>query len=270
MKLQEIDEAQVTRSIIQSAMEELLSLVEVDVAVVVVGGGGDPSGLVAGRYLAKEGLSTLILERRLSFGGGMGGGGMLLPKVLVQTPADKILREINVKLHELEEELYIVDTAEMIAKLASLAIDAGAKIILGITVEDLVYRGDRVAGVVTQWTAVQMSGLHVDPLAFKAKAVVDCTGHEAEVLKVASRKIPELKITVPGEKSMWTSMAERSTVEKTGEVAPGLFAAGMVVAALHQTPRMGPIFSGTLLSGKKVAELIAQRIERTVNPRFKS
>jgi len=33
---------------------------------------------------------------------------------------------------------------------------------------------------------------------------------------------------------------------------------------------MGPIFSGTLLSGKKVAELIAQRIERTVNPRFKS
>ena len=53
---------------------------------------------------------------------------------------------------------------------------------------------------------------------------------------------------------------EQLTVENTKEVCPGLFAAGMAVAALHQTPRMGPIFGGMLLSGAKVAHLVARKV----------
>jgi len=105
-----------------------------------------------------------------------------------------------------------------------------------------------------------MSGIHVDPLGVKAKAVIDCTGHDAEVLAVASRKIPELELFIPGEKSMWVSQAEKLTVENTGEVCPGLYVAGMAVSTLHQTPRMGPIFGGMLLSGAKVAQLVATKI----------
>jgi thiamine thiazole synthase len=105
-----------------------------------------------------------------------------------------------------------------------------------------------------------MSGIHVDPLGVKAKAIIDCTGHDAEVLSVASRKIPELNLFIQGEKSMWSSEAEKLTVEKTGEVCPGLYAAGMSVAALHNTPRMGPIFGGMLLSGRKVAQLIIEKL----------
>ncbi len=60
---------------------------------------------------------------------------------------------------------------------------------------------------------------------------------------------------------MWVDMAERSTVKKTGEVCPGLYAAGMAVAALYQTPRMGPLFGGMLLSGRKVAELLIKKIK---------
>jgi thiamine thiazole synthase len=36
-----------------------------------------------------------------------------------------------------------------------------------------------------------------------------------------------------------------------------MYAAGMVCNAIYGAPRMGPIFGGMLLSGRKVAQLIA-------------
>lgn len=257
-KIKEVDESTISRAIIRKAAEDWVNITETDVIVA----GAGPSGLTAAMYLAKAGLKTVVFERKLSFGGGIGGGGMQFHKLVVQSPADKILREVGCNLEKLEDGVYIVDTAAMIAKLAAGAIDAGAKIILGVVVNDLVYRGSppQITGVVVQWTSVMMSKLHVDPLAVKAKAVIDCTGHDAEVLEVASKKFPELNIKVPGEKAMWASRAEQLTVENTKEVCPGLFAAGMAVAALHQTPRMGPIFGGMLLSGVKVAQLVAKKI----------
>ncbi|TDA37601.1 MAG: ribose 1,5-bisphosphate isomerase, partial [Candidatus Methanomethylicota archaeon] len=47
----------------------------------------------------------------------------------------------------------------------------------------------------------------------------------------------------------------------TREIVPGLFAAGMAVAAIDKTPRMGPIFGGMLLSGEKVAQLVIEKIK---------
>ena len=257
-KIKEVDESTISRTIIQKAAEDWINITETDVIVA----GAGPSGLTAARYLAKAGLKTVVFERRLSFGGGIGGGGMQFHKVVVQAPADKILREIGCSLETLEDGVYVVDTAAMIAKLATGAIDAGAKVVFGVFVNDLIYRDSplQITGVVIQWTSVKMSGLHVDPIAVRTKAVVDCTGHDAEVLVVASKKIPELHIIVPGEGSMWASRAEQLTVENTMEVCPGLFAGGMAVAALHQTPRMGPIFGGMLLSGAKVAQLIARKL----------
>ena len=257
-KIKEVDESTISRAIIQKAAEDWVSITQTDVIVA----GAGPSGLTAARYLAKAGLKTVIFERRLSFGGGIGGGGMQFHKVVVQSPADRILREISCSLEKLQEGVYIVDSAAMIAKLAAGAIDAGAKVVFGVFVNDLIYRDSplQIGGAVIQWTSVKLSGLHVDPLAVKAKAVVDCTGHDAEVLVVASKKIPELHITVAGEGAMWASRAEQLTVENTMEVCPGLFAGGMAVAALHQTPRMGPIFGGMLLSGAKVAQLVARKL----------
>jgi len=255
-KLWKIEEDKITKAIIKKAAEDWLNIANVDVVVV----GAGPSGLTAARYLSKAGLKTVIFERRLSFGGGIGGGGMTFHRVAIQKPADNLLREIGCKLEEVEEGLYVTTPAAMIAKLANAAIDAGAEIIFGVTVEDVIYRTQplRIAGVVLQWTSILMAGLHVDPLGVKAKAVVDCTGHDAEVLSIVSKKIPELKVEVPGEKAMWAQEAERETVENTGRVCPGLYVAGMAVAALRNTPRMGPVFGGMLLSGKKVAEAIIE------------
>jgi len=266
--MERIDEATITRTIMERATRDWIEFSETDVVVV----GAGPSGLTASIYLAKAGLKTVLFERKLSFGGGIGGGGMLFHKLVVQPPADEILRDMGCPLEKVQENLSVADTSAAIAKLTSNAIDAGAKIVLGVTVEDVIFRGGetpQIVGVVVQWTSVGMSGLHVDPLGVKAKAVVDCTEHDAEVLAVVSRKIPELKLSVKGEKSMWTVEAEKLTVDKTGEVCPGLYVAGMAVASLYQTPRMGPIFGGMLLSGKKVAELIVEKLGKNkpaVNP----
>lgn len=116
------------------------------------------------------------------------------------------------KLKELGVGVYAVSTAELIAKLASGAIDAGAEVMLGTLVEDVVYRKingrARVAGVVIQWTAVALSGLHVDPLGVMAKAVVNATGHDAEALNIVKRKVPELGVEIKGEKSMYAEVPE--------------------------------------------------------------
>jgi len=258
LEIKEVEEEVITRAIIRKTMEDWINIAETDAVIV----GAGPSGLTAAIYMAKAGLKTVVFERRLSFGGGIGGGGMQFHKIVVESPANKILEDAGCRLERLDDGLFIVDAAEMIAKLTSKAIDAGAKIILGVTVDDLIYRESplRITGVVVQWTSVIMSGLHVDPLGIKAKAVIDCTGHDAEIISVASRKIPELNITIMGEKSMLAPTAERLTVEGTREVCPGLFAAGMAVATMDQTPRMGPIFGGMLLSGAKIAQIVVNKI----------
>ena len=56
--------------------------------------------------------------------------------------------------------------------------------------------------------------------------------------------------------------AERQVIEYTQEIYPGLIVAGMAVNAVFGLPRMGPIFGGMLLSGKKAAELALRLLRK--------
>jgi len=261
IQIKRVNEVKITKYILKETFEDWYNLVESDVVIV----GAGPSGMTAAYYLAKEGLKTVVFERRLSFGGGIGGGASLFHKLVIESPADEILREIGVRLKEVEKGIFIVDSAEFMAKLACAAINAGARIIHGVTVDDVIYRDNplRIVGVAIEWTATQMASLHVDPLFISAKAVVDATGHDAEVVSVAARKIPELSIVLQGEKSANTEIAEELVIEHTGKVVPGLYVTGMAVTEVKGLPRMGPIFGSMVLSGKKVAEEIIKDLRNS-------
>jgi len=49
-------------------------------------------------------------------------------------------------------------------------------------------------------------------------------------------------------------------LENTKEVTPGLIVCGMAANAYFGSPRMGAIFGGMFLSGKKAAEIILKNV----------
>ena len=255
-----MDEIKISKAITETFMNEFMDNMEVDVAIA----GAGPAGMIAAYYLAKAGIKTVLFERHLKVGGGMPGGGMMFNTIVVQEDGKKLLDEIDVRTKEYEKGYYTADSLETSATICARAIKAGAKCFNLIGVEDVMIRDqDRIDGLVLNWTAVTMAGLHVDPLVIRSKVVIDATGHDTEVCKIVVRKIgPKLRTEtgqIMGEKSMWAEVGEGTIVENTKEVYPNLIVAGMAANAVCGFPRMGAIFGGMLLSGKRAAEL-AQEI----------
>lgn len=255
-----LDEVIITRAIIDRYYQKLTDHLETDVAIV----GGGPSGLVAGCVLAKAGRKVVLFERKLSIGGGMWGGGMLFNEIVVQKSALPILETFGVRTVHYRDDYYTADAIEATTTLAAEAVRAGLAIFNCMSVEDVMMRPEGIQGLVITWSPVEMAGLHVDPLTVRTRFVVDATGHDTEVVKVTARKVPGDLLTpsgkIEGEKSMWAERAEALTLENTKEIFPGLYVAGMAANAVFGGPRMGPIFGGMLLSGKKVADELIKRL----------
>lgn len=258
-----LDEIIISKAIIESYMKDLIDNLDVDVIIA----GGGPAGLIASEALAKAGLKVILFEKKLNVGGGMPGGGILFNKIVVQEEAKKILDEFNIKLEKYQENYYIGESLECVSKLTAAAIDAGVKIFNAISVEDVKIDKDfKVTGVVINWSAVVVAKLHVDPITFQSRAVIDATGHDCEVVKVVMKKIPGAKLNtktggIMGELPMHAEIGEKLLIETTKEVYPGLYIAGMAVNAVSGGQRMGPIFGGMILSGRKVAELIIEKLK---------
>ncbi len=257
----ELDEIVITRAIIEEFSKVFLDYTDVDVALV----GGGPANLVAAKYLADAGLKTALFEKKLSIGGGMWGGGMMFPRIVVQEDALHILDDFDINYHEYEKGYYVANSVESVGKLISGATSAGAEIFNLVCVEDVMIReSDRVCGLVINWSAVEMGHLHVDPLTVRSKMVIDGTGHEAAVCSTVQRKIPGAKLGelgVVGEKPMWADVGERLLMETTKEVYPGLLVTGMAANAVAGAPRMGPVFGGMMLSGKQAADIAISKLK---------
>lgn len=251
-----LQDIKVSRAIIETYVRELLDYLTMDVAIV----GGGPAGLTAAYYLAKAGHKVAVYERRLSIGGGMWGGGMMFNAIVVQEPAKAVLDELGVRTKRYEGTYYTADSIETVCALGQAAVKAGAKIFNLVSAEDVLVRGERVCGLVLNWTAVEMAGLHIDPMGVEASYVIDATGHQCDVVRIIQDKLKAKLMTpsgrIEGERSLWADKAEAVILENTREVYPGVIVAGMASNAVFGSHRMGPIFGGMLLSGRKAAEIV--------------
>ncbi len=261
-----IDDLTISRSIIESYLEKFLGSLQVDVALV----GAGPSNLIAGYYLAKAGLKAVIFESKLAPGGGMWGGGMMFNEGVIQSDALPIIKEMGIGFKDKGDGYYTMDTVEATSAIISRCIQKGTIVFNLIKVTDVLFREaegkKRVSGLVLNWSPVEHLGLSVDPLSIKASYVVDGTGHPAEICTIITKKIDAKLNTrtggVVGEMSLWANEGEQFTVANTKEVFPGLYVAGMAANNVFGGPRMGPIFGGMILSGKKVAEIISLKAKR--------
>lgn len=250
-----ISDLEVTRLIIRDYFDMLQESLDSDVIIV----GGGPSGLVAGYTLADQGRKVVIMEKRMAPGGGIWGGGKGFNRVVLERGVAEILSEIGIEATEVDGYL-VVPSVLLASALIKKTVESGVTLLNLFAIEDVYFNGNReLAGVVVNDTAYKQINLHVDPLTFKSKLVMDSTGHEAVVCNcLAKRGIIQLR----GEEPMNAQLGEQGVIDGTKEVYPGLIVTGMACAQLHGTCRMGPIFGGMLLSGKKAAEIALAKLTK--------
>jgi thiazole biosynthesis enzyme len=250
-------ESQITRAIVHEFTQEFTDYVESDVIIV----GGGPSGLIASRELALNGVKVLLIERNNYFGGGFWLGGFLMNKTTVRAPADTILDELGIPYKEYTKGLMVADAPHACSRLIAAACDAGANLLNMVALDDVVLHNEKVTGAVVNWTPVSALPRQIaaiDPVSLECKLVIDATGHDASVVK----KLDERGLLkAKGQGAMWVEASEELVVKHTSELYPGLMVTGMAVATAYGLPRMGPTFGAMLLSGKKAAEIALEKLK---------
>jgi len=249
-----IEETDVSQAILDAYHAKFVRALRSDVIVV----GAGPSGLVAAGRMAQKGLAVVLLERRLSAGGGIWGGSMGMNEVVVQADALPLLDEAGARHREAARGLHTLGAAELASALCLKAVQAGVTLLNLVTAEDLCVHRSRVTGVVANRSGLA-DELPIDPITFSARAVVDATGHEAVLVQCLRRRrlLTGQSGSRPiGEGPMDATAGEQFVVENVCEIFPGLWITGMTVCASLGGPRMGAIFGGMLRSGAGVADKV--------------
>ena len=253
----DVREVEITRAIANEFHDVLIDRADSDVIVI----GAGPAGLTASRDLSNLGYKVLVIEQNNYLGGGYWLGGYMMNPVTVRAPAQKIWDELGIPYKKVSEGLYITPGPHAVSKLIAATCDAGVKFLNLTKFDDLIMKNGRVTGVVVNWmpvSALPRNITCVDPIALEAKIVIDASGHDSVAVK---RLVDRGLVKWKGMNPMYVNEGEEHVVHKTGEVFPGLIAAGMSVTETHGLARMGPTFGSMLFSGKKAAEITVEKIK---------
>jgi thiazole biosynthesis enzyme len=252
-----VEEKNITQALITAYHQQLHDAADVDVLII----GSGPAGLVSGRLLAQKGYKVVIIERNNYLGGGMWIGGYLMNKATMRSPADKMLKELDIPHKEVSDGLFLTDTSFFASRLIHAACEAGVTVLSMTIVEDVMVKHGKVAGLVINSTPVTMLPKMItclDPIILQSKMVIDASGHDAVAVRLlAKRGLLEVK----GMGALSVEASEDSIVENTGKVFDGLYVAGMSVSETYGLPRMGPTFGAMLMSGQKIASMVSKELE---------
>ena len=257
------DEISVSRALVEAYQSKLSDCLAADVLIA----GAGPSGLLAAGDLAEAGLKTVIIEKRLSPGGGVWGGGMAMNDVVLQPEALGIAEQLGLRTLRAVDNLSVADAGELACALYLRAVQAGARYLNLTAVEDVCIRGEVVTGLVVNRTMI-VEALPVDPIMLTGRVTIDATGHDAAVVQAVQRQGLILHTEdgrMAGQGAMDVVAGEQFVAERAGKVCEGLYVSGMAVCVVFGGPRMGPIFGGMLLSGRRVAELVAAELAEPVS-----
>ncbi len=255
-----IEEKNISKALISEYYDQFIEATDSDVLII----GSGPSGLVAGRLLSQAGYRVVIIERNNYLGGGMWIGGFLMNKATMRSPSDKMLKELNIPHKEISNGLYVCDTAFFASRLIHSACEAGVKILSMTIVEDVIVKNKKVCGLVINSTPVTMLPKMItclDPILLESKIVIDASGHDSVAVRLLSKRG---LLTIKGMGALDVEVSEDLLVEKTGNLFPGLFIAGMSVSETYGLPRMGPTFGAMLLSGEKAARLVTKELQEVL------
>lgn len=268
-----IRESTVSRAMTRRYFADLDKYTESD--VVIVGAGS--AGLSAAYTLAKNrpNLKIAIIEASVSPGGGCWLGGQLFSAMVLRKPAHLFLDEIEVAYEDEGDYVVVKHAALFMSTLMSKVLQfPNVKLFNATAVEDLITRRDettgelRVAGVVTNWTLVALN--HdtqscMDPNTINANVVLSTTGHDGPFGAFCAKRLetirPEDSFSLGGMRGLDMNKAEDAIVKGTREVSPGLVIAGMELAEVDGSNRMGPTFGAMALSGVKAAESVMNVID---------
>ncbi len=253
----DVREVEITRAIANEFHQVLIDRADSDVIVI----GAGPAGLTASRELSNMGFKVLVIEQNNYLGGGYWLGGYMMNPVTVREPAQKIWDELGVPYKKVAEGLYLTAGPHAVSKLIAATCDAGVKFLNLTKFDDLIMKDGRITGIVVNWmpvSALPRNITCVDPIALEAKMIIDASGHDSVAVK---RLVDRGLVKWKGMNPMYVNEGEEHVVNKTGEVYPGLVAAGMSVTETHGLARMGPTFGSMLFSGKRAAEITAAKIK---------
>ncbi|PIN03007.1 Protein involved in thiamine biosynthesis and DNA damage tolerance [Handroanthus impetiginosus] len=257
-KFRPIKESIVAREMTRRYMTDMITYADTD--VVIVGAGS--AGLSCAYELSKNpNINIAIIEQSVSPGGGAWLGGQLFSAMIVRKPAHKFLDELGIEYEDQDNYVVIKHAALFTSTIMSkLLARPNVKLFNAVAAEDLIVRGDRVSGVVTNWALVSMN--HdtqscMDPNVMEAKVVVSSCGHDGPFGATGVKRLRNIGMieSVPGMKALDMNAAEDAIVELTREIVPGMIVAGMEVAEIDGSPRMGPTFGAMMISGQKAAHL---------------